>query len=93
MWACTQPDRRWHQTLAQAGGCITVPAAAGTPSWKSVRPSHSFRYQLSHADTSRQIDSQNSSCSNRLLEPTILPAQCVTTSRWFTALRAVRSSG
>ena len=87
-----QPFRRWNQTLALAGGCIAVPGFGGhSYSVWHVR-GRSIRYQVSHADTSREIDSQKRGRLNRGLVPTILPAQCVATSRRSTAPWADRST-
>ena len=53
-----QPFRRWNQTLAVAGGCIAVPGFGGHSYSVWHARGRSIRYQVSHADTSREIDSQ-----------------------------------
>ena len=87
-----QPFRRWNQTLALAGGCIAVPGFGGHSDSVWRVDGRSIRYQVSHADTSREIDSQKRGRLNRGLVPTILPAQCVATSRRSTAPWADRST-
>ena len=80
-----QPLRRWNQTLAIAGGCIAVPGFGGHSDSVWRVDGQSIRYQVSHADTPSEIDSQMRGRLNRGLVPTILPAQCVATSRRSTA--------
>ena len=60
-----QPLRRWNQTLAVAGGCIAVPGFGGHSYSAWHAGGQSIRYQVSHADTSREIDSQKRGRLNR----------------------------